>query len=128
MDYIEKYNKLVEAIKVLQVANPSDEGIQNWINDFVPELAESEDEKIKKEITELVMQPTWKTEKEFHRRKKLCDWLEKQGEQKSAKWSEKDESYMAHCIRLINNAEGCSISEQGNAITWLYSIKQRIRE
>ena len=40
----------------------------------------SEDEKIRKEITELVMQPTWKTEKEFHRRKELCAWLEKQGE------------------------------------------------
>ena len=50
MDYKEKYNKLVEAIKVLQEANPSDEGIQNWVEDNVPELAESEDERIRKEI------------------------------------------------------------------------------
>ena len=47
-----------------------------------PELMESEDERVRKEITELVMQPTWKTEKEFHRRKELCTWLENQCEQK----------------------------------------------
>jgi len=52
MDYEKKYSKLVEAIKQLQKANPSDEGIQNWVNDNVPELRESEgwDEKIRKEL------------------------------------------------------------------------------
>ena len=50
MDYKERYNKLVEAVKVLQETNPSDEGIQNWINDNVPELAESEDERIREAL------------------------------------------------------------------------------
>lgn len=52
--------------------------ITAWIEENFPELRDSEDEKIRKEITELVMQPTWKTEKEFHRRKELVAWLEKQ--------------------------------------------------
>lgn len=50
MDYKEKYNKLVEAVKVLQEANPSDDGIQNWVIDNVPELRESEDERIRKRL------------------------------------------------------------------------------
>lgn len=50
MNYEEKYNKLVNAIKVLQEANPSDIGIRNWVNDNVPELRESEDEKIRKQL------------------------------------------------------------------------------
>ena len=50
MDYKEKYNRLLDAIKELQKANPSDEGIQNWINDNVPKLAESEVEKIRKAL------------------------------------------------------------------------------
>lgn len=54
MDYKDKYNRLVEAVKVLQEANPSDEGIQNWVKDNVPELRESEDEKIRKKIIILV--------------------------------------------------------------------------
>lgn len=48
MGYKDKYNKLVEAIKVLQETNPSDEGLQNWVNDNVPELKESEAERIRK--------------------------------------------------------------------------------
>ena len=40
----------------------------------------SEGEKMMKEIIELVMRPTWKTEKEFHRRHELCAWLKKQVE------------------------------------------------
>ena len=54
--------------------------IKEELEHIFPELIESEDEKARKEITELVMQPTWKTEKEFHRREELCAWLEKQGE------------------------------------------------
>lgn len=50
MDYEEKYNKLVEAIKVLQETNPTNEGIQNWVNDNVPELHKSDDEKIRKAL------------------------------------------------------------------------------
>jgi hypothetical protein len=52
MDYKKKYEKLVDAVKVLQDNNPSDEGIQNWVNDNVPELKESEDERIRKAIIE----------------------------------------------------------------------------
>lgn len=172
MDYKEKYNKLVEAIKVLQEANPSDEGIQNWVNDNVPELRESEDEMIRKK---LIKNFKWfcgdfpETSKwgidDGLLVKDVIAWLEKQGtsytkrdvdnayvegmafaknelekqgkqilansaktckdEQKPA-WDERDESHLIHCVRLINNAEGCSISEQENAITWLKSIKQRI--
>ena len=50
MDYKDKYNKLVNAIKVLQETNPSDEGIQNWVNDNVPELFKIEDEEMIKDI------------------------------------------------------------------------------
>jgi hypothetical protein len=83
MDYKEKYNKLVEAVKVLQETNPSDEGIQNWVNDNVPELAESEDERMIKDImtcveacyTDEYVQP-------------IRAWLEKQGQVKESEISQ----------------------------------------
>lgn len=50
MDYKKKYEKLVDAVKVLRDNNPSDEGIQNWVNDNVLEFKESEDDRIRKEI------------------------------------------------------------------------------
>ena len=80
--YENKYNKLVNAIKVLQETNPSDEGIQNWVNDNVPELRESEDERIRKEIIAILQ---YKYEK-FSKDPKYCNapqwiaWLENQKE------------------------------------------------
>ena len=72
-----------EAIKRIKGWNLDDDDME-VLSTLIPELKENEDKKIKEEIMHLVMQPTWKTEKEFHRRQELCDWIEKQGEQKSA--------------------------------------------
>ena len=83
MDYEKKYNKLVEAIKVLQETNPSDEGIQNWVNDNVPELKESEDEKIRRELISCVNNDGWKfTKLTKEEKESWIAWLEKQSEQK----------------------------------------------
>ena len=78
----EKAQRYDEAIAVINKCETDKYGCIIGIkpSNIFPELKESEDETIRKEITELVMQPTWKTEKEFHRRKELCTWLEKQGE------------------------------------------------
>ena len=73
MDYEKKYKDLVEAVKELQEANPYDDGIQKWVRDNVPELKESEDEKIRMEIIEYIKTGT------YH--KKWVAWLEKQGNQ-----------------------------------------------
>lgn len=54
MNYEEKYNNLVVAIKQLQEANPCDEGIQNWVDDNVPELCKSEDERMFQEIKKYI--------------------------------------------------------------------------
>ena len=50
MNYEERYNELIDAIKVMMEANPHDEGLQNWVQDNVPELKESEDERIRKAL------------------------------------------------------------------------------
>lgn len=44
MDYEQKYNDILIAVKKLQEANPNDDGIQNWIDDNFPELKEGQDE------------------------------------------------------------------------------------
>ena len=78
MDYKEKYNKLVEAIKVLQETNSSDEGIQNWVNDNVPELRKSEDEKISKLCKELIESAFMNELCNKEERDTCIAWLEKQ--------------------------------------------------
>jgi hypothetical protein len=96
--------------------------IKEELEHIFPELTES-DKKIKKEITELVMQPTWKTEKEFHRRKELCDWLEKQG-QKPA-WSEEDEEMYQNIHECLKNGWRKLPTDLLKYESWIKSIKQR---
>jgi hypothetical protein len=85
MDYKEKYNKLVESIKKLQEANPSDEGIQNWVNDNVPELRESEDERIRKYLIYCVNRTIPESD-DFNEisKEQILAWLEKQGQVKKS--------------------------------------------
>lgn len=77
MDYKEKYNKLVEAVKELQEANPSDEGFQNWVNDNVPELKWSADERIRKELIGFLRN----IPNSNYTCEEMALWLEKQGDQ-----------------------------------------------
>ena len=72
------YDSIIE--KANKMHSENCEACKACIEELIPELAESEDEKMMKEIIELVMQPIWKTEKEFHRRHELCAWLKKQVE------------------------------------------------
>lgn len=121
MDYEQKYKEALERAKKLK-ENPKaiffeEENIH--VSDYIfPELRESEDERIKKEIMEIIMPHTCKTEKEFHRRKELCDWLEKQG-QKPA-WTKADDEEFEIAINTLKDAG------QYDPAAWLITLKQRI--
>ena len=133
MDYKQKYNKLVEAVKVLQKTNPSDEGIQNWVNDNVPELAESEDEKARKYLLHCVEQweeghCCWNSDKEAI--KPLKAYLEKQ---KPVEWSEEDETALQDALWCIEQARKQAKDENDMgtcwfAERWLKSLKPQPKQ
>ena len=107
--YKEKYEKALEKIKNLIDKDHNDINVDDILNVF-PELAESKDEKVRKEIIDLIMQPIWKTEKEFHRRNELCAWIKKQGQVKES---------------TISQHENRTCEENGNSLT---SEDERIRK
>lgn len=85
MDYEQKYKDLVKAVKELQEANPSDKGIQNWVNKNIPELAESEDERIRKWIVRTLKSlnnSSIQIDGAYEMMLSAIAWLEKQGEQR----------------------------------------------
>ena len=104
MDYEKKYLDLVEAVKELQEANPSDEGIQKWVEDNVPELTESEDEKIRKEIISALKYANHKGVYDKH-----LVWLKKQGNKpqgKSALEAAQEEKVdNQNCVKLADKIE-----------------------
>ena len=78
MNYEKRYNELIDAIKEMMEANPHDEGLQNWVHDNVPELTESEDERIRKALLELFSNACKKDWRGIPN-EKIVDWLERQG-------------------------------------------------
>jgi hypothetical protein len=101
MDYKKKYEKLVDAVKVLRDNNPSDEGIQNWVNDNVPELKDSEDENIREDLIQWINEfpdTIWRG----HYKKDILAWLEKQCKETSWKPS-KEEMDVLYGLAYITN-------------------------
>lgn len=129
--YEKKYKNALEWAK--QVMNGETGFIRKEVEEVFPELKESEDERIKEEIKELIIIPTWKTESEFHRRRELVAWLEKQGEKilanscKTCKdaWSEEDEHRVKDTIYFLDTAKKhyASTVELNACIDWLKSLR-----
>jgi hypothetical protein len=97
-----------------------------------PELAESEDEKIRngflynlRELREYKgINPPIKTPEHYSA---WIAWLENQGEQKPAEWSEKDEEISEAIIKRIKGeSEALSVS-LSSAISWVGNIKDRVQ-
>lgn len=73
-----RYDEALEAVKSLREVNPSDEGIQTWVNENFPELKESEDEKIISAIRKALKGMVENLGNGVTRTACLA-WLEKQG-------------------------------------------------
>lgn len=90
MNYEQRYKEALKAVKELQEANLSDDGIQNWVNEKFPELKESEDEKIREAILAAIRQGI-DTEKVLENRSVTYEDIETWLKDKTLKCSYEDE-------------------------------------
>lgn len=123
MDYKQKYE---EALKRARDMMSHGEVRREDMEYLFPELSESEDEKIRKELLAVVNDLVLPSKQQS----RFVAWLEKQNEQKSS-WNEEDE------ISLLNTLWCCkkvaSIAKDENemgtvwyAERWLKSLKSRL--
>lgn len=89
--------------------------INTALENIFPELKESEDERIKKELIEFVNINTLSVEERHYR---WIDWLEKQ----KYAWSEEDENMREKLLFLMK--EENSIDSWGGCYEWLQSINK----
>lgn len=82
MDYEKAFKEALKAVKELQEANPSDDGIKNWVEEKFPELLESKDEKIRKLLIRLFMSNNPNEKFDNISTNEIIEWLEKQGQVK----------------------------------------------
>lgn len=134
MDYEQKYKDAIErAMKYLYdtekcMSTEFFNATERAMQEIFPELKESEDEKIRKTVIEMIHDtPNIECEENYNVRKEdVLVWLEKQGGQKSSAWSEED-------IRNIENIDSVLFYDKYlpedtcmRLRNWLKSLKQRI--
>jgi hypothetical protein len=97
------------------------------ICDYIfPELKESEDEKIRKELLDYCKNKAEKypNDPKYQNISAWIAWLEKQGKQKST-WSEKDEQYLLVCKNALKKYEVSDKWDSNIIIRWL---ENRLKE
>lgn len=98
--------------------------------DLFPELKESEDERIRKELITFFQRfPYERIGNDCTKVKEAIAWLEKQGEQKPA-WTEEDEEIFSNVIMDNNVRRGaCIITQEyhDKVEGWLKSLKERVQ-
>ena len=119
------YDEIIK--KVNKMYHENCEACQACIEELIPELAESEDERIRKAIIEHFK---WSTKQILYdySNKKALTWLEKQGEQNLAEWNEDDEEMFNEIILDLKALKNRDTGEAGKAayqreIDWLESLR-----
>ena len=115
-----------EAIKILRdVHDKALFSLRNALEILVPELKESEDERVRKElyavINDLILPDDQKA--------RFNGWLEKQKEQKPVEWSEEDKKMLEVCSQYIGNTIPADYDEEEFTVkdcrNWLKSLPER---
>lgn len=124
-----------EAIKIVKSHYPANKQMLNEALEFlIPELKESEDEKIRKDLITF-LDEIWHFGKNTNFDKwdksdcsNWIAWLEKQAEQKPVEWSEYDEHKVKDIIYFLNSAKKhyASTVELDACVRWLWSLLQRM--
>jgi hypothetical protein len=97
MDYEKLYKEALSRARQFS-EHPLQEDSDSIVEYIFPELKESEDEKIKRELCKAIW--TYIPNEEAH---EYITWLEKQGEKKSA-WSEEDKRKIDRIYSILSQA------------------------
>lgn len=132
MDYKEKYEQSLERLKGLIEVTREDKCaiMEEDIINIFPELKESEDERIRKELIFYLGDMPEDTElRNGITNRDVLAWLEKQSEMPT--WSEEDEKL--YKLSLENLTElmhrfGGEYCKVGDCINWFESIKGRLQK
>lgn len=100
---------------------------KNMLLNLFPELKESEDERIKREIIGFIRNAYWTSNRK--RFNELVAWLEKQGgHNPTSAWSEEDKNFMYDTLSNLTELKdryGEGYGNVGKCIDWLKSLKER---
>ena len=119
----EKAKAYDEAKLRMSAAYNSNRCTIGFMNEIFPELAKSEGEQSKNWILEYLYDGLRKSDEQFKDHfKAAIAWLEKQGEQKLAEWSEEDEKMLDFAITVITASTATTFKKE-DCVDWLKSFR-----
>lgn len=132
MDYEKAYKEALESAKgIINYYKEHNRGDESAIEDLeiiFPELKESEDKRIKKELTKFLKNASGgflDTTIQCKTFGKWAAWLEKQGKKKPT-WSDEDDAYKLFAISAVEDYYDEKNPLQKVLIEWLKSLKERL--
>ena len=126
-----RFDEALEQLKGLIEGTREDKCaiIKEDIIDIFPELAESEDERIRKDIIVLVKDWWDRVNKDnISTKEQMLAWLEKPKPLIKSEWTEEDEDHWMMCLECV---EECATQERedfSKTISWLKQLKQRLEQ
>ena len=120
MDYEKKYKEALERAKQFS-ETPYLEDSKGIVEYIFPELAESKDEEIRKELIAAFQNGVTYNQISKAKAKDYIAWLEKQGEQKPTEWSKEDERNFDIIYGIIYNS--CIAEDASRLNAWLLSLR-----
>lgn len=128
------YDKVVGKLKGFMMQGVDPLITRADVQDFFPEIAESEDEKIRRELITYFRNHSVSVGWSGLNVKKAIEWLEKQGEQNPAEWSEEDEKTLNEIFSVAARASLRKSTLFGKSYDyikwqkWLKSSRQKPRK
>lgn len=126
MNYEQKYKEALEQARQA-VLNIPDEALLKWLQAIFPELKESEDERIRKELLSFVQRLIDCHDKpDAERDEQYISWIAWLEKQKSVEWSQEDDAMYFSCHCALGTANYYSPKDKDALKDWVTSLKQRI--
>ena len=135
MDYEKKYKESMDKMSKFLAKHDGftiskDGEMYKELSEIFPELKESEDERIRKWLVALIKSNEYGSISKVGEmpcpKLKVLSWLEKQGEQKPAEWSEEDKDFMYDTLgnlAELKDRYGEGYGNIGKCIDWLKSLR-----
>ena len=122
MDYEKAYKEALERASRIKdyntIATP-----QETAESIFPELKESEDERIRKELIQFIEDYPEMLPNGRYSRFDFFAWLQKQREPKLMEWSEEDEKNLRQCIEIVGGYEIDYDNANPHYSNWLKSLR-----
>ena len=125
MDYKKAYEEALERANGIYNENPSSSTAKFVCGQIFPELKESEDERIRKEIINYLLNEQHNVKQLTPRTNEFEAWiayLEKQKEKQPAEWSAEDEEILDAMIDMVSNSLYEPLCPREGMLAWLKAI------